>query len=178
MTPEVWRLRGDENMAMRAIAAALNLFTDRKLMGALERRIDAVPPMRRELEAVTRMTEDLLSNLCLTVPPEQRTALVRNLAWQEITVGVRAAASAPEYCLVRLNDLQTLTDYALRAECYLCDKSEGQARACPLRAALDGCTVHTLPRYRGCSYRGASVEEGTPWPQPPQINHEERKESP
>lgn len=60
----------------------------------------------------------------------------------------------------------------------LCDKSEGQARACPLRAALDGCTVHTLPRYRGCSYRGALVEEGTPWPQPPQNNHEERQESP
>lgn len=166
MKIDVWRVRPAENLALKSIAAIMNLLNDQKLMDALAKRIDAVPPLRKEFETLARLSEDLLAHLCLTIPSEQRTSLVKQLTWSEITVGVRSAASEPEYYLLHLKDMQTLVDYALRAECYLCDKPEGKAHQCPLRKTLDSVTVHDIPRVKGCSYRGASVDEATPWPEP------------
>jgi len=166
MKIDTWRVRPAENLALKTLAGMVQLLTDGRTMASLDKRIDAVPPLRKELEALTRLSEDLLAHLCLTVPSEQRKSLVKQLQWSEITVGTRSVASEPEYFLILLKDMQTLTDYALRAECYLCEKSEAEAHKCPLRKVLDSVTVHALPRIRGCSYRGASVEEGQSWPEP------------
>ena len=166
MQIDTWRVRPAENLALKTVAGMVQLLTDGKTINALDKRIDAVPPLRKELEALTRLSEDLLAHLCLTVPSEQRKSLVKQLQWSEITVGTRSVASEPEYFLILLKDMQTLTDYALRAECYLCEKSEAEAHKCPLRKVLDSITVHDIPRVKGCSYRGASIDEAHPWPEP------------
>lgn len=167
MASDSWRLTATETPSLKAIAAVDDILNASEDIQKLSRRIDAIPMLREQVEALQNISATVIARLWLSIPPEQRSTIGNQLRYSEMHIGVKSAAKEAGFAILTTAELLTLVDAALGMQCYLCPKTDAQAHTCPLRKVLDSLTVHTRPRVRGCSYREGYIEEiGLPWPQP------------
>lgn len=128
------------------------------LIGAVESSYNAMEALGRRAEAVPgamdqlRQGHDLLiagyRAILRTVPEEKLRAIDRDLANIRIYVKVEApglkSMDTATWRYIRTSTVNRLVDYVANHECFFCDKSKDEARACPVRRMMEDALPHEL----------------------------------
>lgn len=72
-------------------------------------------------------------------------------------IRLRPASRVPEHVLVSEDDLRTLVNTAMAAECAICLKDDNEAERCPLRRAMQYIAPPFAEPSSGCGYRDIAV---------------------
>ena len=124
---------------------------------ALRARLAAVPNGWRQLRLIGVTMDRLLSDLLDTLPIKNLKHLQQIAKYGEMIIRLSPAARTPEQALVWDEDLQTVINTAMAAECAMCLRTPAQIKGCKLRKAL----THVAPAYEDtpgrCPYRDVAV---------------------
>lgn len=128
------RMSGTEQREIHALFAAITLLKD----DALRERLGQVRYGRRDYAMIIKTLYSLCERLMDTIPTQQLISLRRNLKEIGCTVGVRRPIhrNDAEYGMWLSYDALNALAPAIHDACLLCDRSPGEQRRCPLRAAL------------------------------------------
>ena len=120
----------------------------------LERRFRSAKGGWRDARRVRTVSLSLMERVIDTIDKEQLGKILRDLKSTRVRVAVgQAAAKDPAYTYAPVEALRVIINAAVSGECMFCDKSDGAARTCPLRIALNKTIMHDLSPVDGCEYK-------------------------
>lgn len=128
----------------------------------LNARLQLTEGKERLQNAAKEITE-VASNVLLTVPEKQLTALRRNLSNMEMQIRIKKASSELEPMGASYVDTELLTsvlkDFS-KEKCSTCLGGVEEEKKCKFKQLLDEIVVEYIPeRNFGCKYRDAEWEE-------------------
>ena len=140
-----WPLRMREYVGLLNIVGCTNTIMDTLPM--LKDRAEKAGVYER-LEAARDELDSIFAAILRTVPAEKLIRIQMDMKHTMIRTKVEAPGintiSAEHHRYVPAELLNRLVDYVARSECYLCDKTEDEARHCPIKAMLEDALPHEL----------------------------------
>ena len=116
-------------------------------------RLRSVPNGWRQWRLLAVTVDNLLVAIYNTMTPKNLRHLENICDHGEIIIRLRPAVRIPEHTLVNEDDLRTVVNTAMAAECPICFKQGKEIDKCPLRQAmLNICPPYEDPKM-SCGYQ-------------------------
>lgn len=137
----------------------------------LERRLKTIDGGWRDWRMLLTVGEKLMRKILATVPEKKLRMISLELKHTTCEVKVHGPSDADPnmYTYVPQAEMDRVCGKAVEAECYMCEKLGGNARACQLRKDIMSLYMFDLPKIQNkqpCYFAGRSIdsirEEGKP----------------
>ena len=142
------------------------------LVGSLDAMTDAIPGLERRgqteaLKAALDTGAEALKAICDTVPLKKLARIQQDMRHTRIYTKVEAPGirtiDTEHHRYVPARVLNQLVDYVAQHECFLCDKTDVEARRCPIKEMMEEALPHELA-YRAtdgkCRWSGVVLGTG------------------
>ena len=121
---------------------------------ALRDRLRLIPNGWRNFRLIFATLDRLLTALYETMPLKSRLYMGKITRDGEILIRFKPASRAPEWTVIRDDDLAVITNLAMASECAICLKQGREAKKCELRRALESfAPPHDGHPAGGCGYQ-------------------------
>lgn len=149
-----------QEFAGMALAGRVYHACQGKLGQEMEERLRQTPGAWRNWRAACAMMGRAMDAIYRTVPDDQFERLWALFNRGEIDIHMpRASDYGGDLLIVHGDALMQLAHAAMRAECRICIKEDGQVRTCPLRKALDGVLEPDTWDTSTCAWRDQALKE-------------------
>lgn len=146
-TAEEMPLSSREYSALLSIFAAESHYAE--LFPLLKRRAELIPGLWDKMQELSVKSEELLAEVCRTIPLKKRQQIKMELAHVQLYVrieppGCVQTIDTAGYSYLPTRTVNEMLAYLCENECMLCEKTATEARKCKVRHMIEEAIPHRV----------------------------------